>query len=463
MRTRILGVCSLLAWFAAAPVNAQCNDDFILISTWDDFSSRLSTLDPVTKTATINVDTTSSVAELRTFGSRAYALNFAGSIQILDPCDDFTVISSFTTGGEPRDLVFVSPTVGYVTRYGGTSLLKIDQDGVGTGAVDLSMFADADGLPEMDQMFAYEGRLYICVQRVISGNPAGTSYLAVLDIATGTLIDMDPVAAGIQGIPLLHPKPKSEINLRVHGGLPKAYFSAVGFGGINDGGVIECVANDPSQQSVIFTEVDAGGDIRDVEIVSDTKGFAIVEWPAQVFVLVSFDPSTGIIGAVMHSAPGQSHILNDIEPSSLGLLLSSHTQLAPAGIRCFDMTTGAEIPGGPIGVGLAPWDILVRDGSTTGVGDTPSVTTLGQNYPNPFNPETSIPFTLAREGRVVLQVFDANGRLVATLLDENRSAGQHVAHWNGRDARGRVSSSGVYFARLETRGSEQTRKLVLLK
>ena len=99
----------------------------------------------------------------------------------------------------------------------------------------------------------------------------------------------------------------------------------------------------------------------------------------------------------------------------------------------------------------------------TAIGDTPTVARLGQNYPNPFNPETSIPFSLARAGRVRLRVYEVDGRFVATLLDENRSAGEHVARWDGRDARGRASASGVYFARLEANGTHETRKIALLK
>jgi flagellar hook assembly protein FlgD len=64
---------------------------------------------------------------------------------------------------------------------------------------------------------------------------------------------------------------------------------------------------------------------------------------------------------------------------------------------------------------------------------------------------------------VSLAVYDVNGHFVATLLDENRDAGQHAARWDGRDARGRASSSGVYFVRLEANGSTETRKMVLLK
>jgi len=42
---------------------------------------------------------------------------------------------------------------------------------------------------------------------------------------------------------------------------------------------------------------------------------------------------------------------------------------------------------------------------------------LYQNYPNPFNPVTTIPFTLAGDGKVTLKVYDMLGRTMATLMD----------------------------------------------
>ena len=101
----------------------------------------------------------------------------------------------------------------------------------------------------------------------------------------------------------------------------------------------------------------------------------------------------------------------------------------------------------------------------TGVDDTPvrSVTRLGPNYPNPFNPTTTIPFEIERAGWVRLTIFDASGRRVRTLIDENKEAGSHEQFWNGRDSRGKPVASGVYFLRLETEGRRDTRKMVLLK
>ena len=57
------------------------------------------------------------------------------------------------------------------------------------------------------------------------------------------------------------------------------------------------------------------------------------------------------------------------------------------------------------------------------VGLAPKEFTLSQNYPNPFNPTTTIEFTLPEDGHVRLAVYDVRGRLVSTLIDEDRRAG----------------------------------------
>jgi predicted GH43/DUF377 family glycosyl hydrolase len=86
------------------------------------------------------------------------------------------------------------------------------------------------------------------------------------------------------------------------------------------------------------------------------------------------------------------------------------------------------------------------------------------NTPNPFNPTTSIAFEIPRAARVRLDIFDATGARVRTLVDETRTAGLHHEVWTGIDASGRAVSSGVYFYRLTVDGvAIDTRKMVLLK
>ncbi len=100
----------------------------------------------------------------------------------------------------------------------------------------------------------------------------------------------------------------------------------------------------------------------------------------------------------------------------------------------------------------------------TPVGDVTSYTSsLAQNVPNPFNPATTIRFSLAAGSHATLEVFDASGRWVRTLVDEARAAGPQSARWDGRDARGAAVASGVYFYRLTTPGVSDSKKMVLLK
>ncbi|UCG53027.1 MAG: T9SS type A sorting domain-containing protein [Candidatus Latescibacterota bacterium] len=84
-------------------------------------------------------------------------------------------------------------------------------------------------------------------------------------------------------------------------------------------------------------------------------------------------------------------------------------------------------------------------------------------YPNPFNPATTIAYTIPETGIVNLRIYDAKGRLVDTLVNDTKSAGEHISTWAGRDASGSPVASGVYFVRLEASGQVQTQKIVLLK
>jgi hypothetical protein len=89
--------------------------------------------------------------------------------------------------------------------------------------------------------------------------------------------------------------------------------------------------------------------------------------------------------------------------------------------------------------------------------------TLDQNFPNPFNPATRITFSLGEAGHARLDLFDASGRLVRTLIDSELAAATHEVTWNGRDQAGRSVASGVYFYSLKANGMHETRKMILLR
>ena len=88
---------------------------------------------------------------------------------------------------------------------------------------------------------------------------------------------------------------------------------------------------------------------------------------------------------------------------------------------------------------------------------------LGQNHPNPFNPSTTIRFGVPAPARVTLRVYDVAGRVVRTLAEGDRPAGEYDVAWDGRDDRGVAVAAGVYFYRVAAGEQTVTRKMILVK
>ena len=87
---------------------------------------------------------------------------------------------------------------------------------------------------------------------------------------------------------------------------------------------------------------------------------------------------------------------------------------------------------------------------------------LGANYPNPFNPSTVIPYQLMTTAQVRLDVFNALGQRMATLVEGVQRAGAYQARWNATDETGQAVAAGVYLYRLTVDGASQTGRMVLI-
>ncbi|MEO1021988.1 MAG: metallophosphoesterase [Bacteroidota bacterium] len=83
---------------------------------------------------------------------------------------------------------------------------------------------------------------------------------------------------------------------------------------------------------------------------------------------------------------------------------------------------------------------------------------LLQNYPNPFNPLTSIEFRLQEAQDIEVRVFDVNGRVISTLVNQRMTAGSHTVQFDGSGL-----ASGVYLVKLTAGGIEQHIEMTLLK
>jgi hypothetical protein len=117
--------------------------------------------------------------------------------------------------------------------------------------------------------------------------------------------------------------------------------------------------------------------------------------------------------------------------------------------------TWAQVP-------LDNWHFrAVLNGIYTGIEDesgVPMVTELQQNYPNPFNPATTINFSLAKDTKVSLVVYDVMGREVANLVNKNMVSGSHAVSFDASRL-----GSGVYYYSLKAGDVNQTKKMMLIK
>ncbi|MCW9097668.1 MAG: T9SS type A sorting domain-containing protein [Ignavibacteriaceae bacterium] len=106
-------------------------------------------------------------------------------------------------------------------------------------------------------------------------------------------------------------------------------------------------------------------------------------------------------------------------------------------------------------MGLKDFVTDVKDNTPS---TTPTSYALGQNYPNPFNPSTKISYSIPVEGFVNLDVYNSIGQKVASLVNENKTAGTYEVNFDAAKL-----SSGIYFYKIASGNFTETKKMILMK
>jgi photosystem II stability/assembly factor-like uncharacterized protein len=95
--------------------------------------------------------------------------------------------------------------------------------------------------------------------------------------------------------------------------------------------------------------------------------------------------------------------------------------------------------------------------------DLPDHPALYQNTPNPFNPSTTIRYDVSELSQVSLTIYSILGQKVENIIQENLQPGSYTSVWNGRDDKGRLVASGVYFYQISIGKFKDVKKLMLLR
>ena len=88
---------------------------------------------------------------------------------------------------------------------------------------------------------------------------------------------------------------------------------------------------------------------------------------------------------------------------------------------------------------------------------------LFENYPNPFNSSTFIRYHVPEASDLKITVYNVMGQKIATLVDRYHKAGNFKVSWDGKDNKGRLMPSGIYFTKLEATGFCDCKKMLLVQ
>lgn len=408
------------------------------------------------------------------YGEYVYILERLGADNVLkvkaDEIAPSGVIYQYSVGNgaNPQGMVFLSDRKAYISRYDDAMLWIVDPGATSAktfkmGEVDLSAYADSDGLPEMSPMALVGDKLYVGCQRLDRDNgwvPLDAQ-VVIIDTATDEVTGVIALQKG---------NPQAMV---AYGG--KLYVTSGGSLFDPTDGAIEIMdTTTDTHAGLLLTESDLGGNVGGLLLRSAIKGYVIVgayvqdedgNWVPN-YVVRSFDPSSGAAGTVLPGAKAATSM-------ALGgdgvLYVADRSQEQP-GIYTYDAED--KLVAGPIATGLPPNALVVVGGAppTVAVEEErsrvqPAAHALGSNYPNPFNPSTAIPYVIAGAGNVEvdLAIYTTLGQRIATLVQGTRPAGRYLARWDGTDRAGQPVASGVYVARLNAGGAVYTVKLVLTR
>ena len=316
----------LLLIFSVNPANADSTQTGVVATAASDYSSyAISTIsvDPKAgpRTALNNLLAGSNGSTVKAFGEYYYRIeqyqaDNVTKVNIASPNTPIwqysTNDSSETDSSNPWDLVFVDSTKAYLIRYGSYKAWIVNPSATSEaefkiGELDLSAYADGDGVPDMCGGVIANGKLFIVMQRLVNYCPSATPYVAVFDVATDTEINTGMGSGAMLGVPLSVKNPNSIQYVPKNN---RIYIQGVGAypGGSCDPtleytGGIESLNPYTYATAVVLDdgtqELHPYGAVSGMLIVSPSKGYFVgyAGWGDNT--LYTFNPTTGTVSGAL--------------------------------------------------------------------------------------------------------------------------------------------------------------------
>ncbi|MFH1379499.1 MAG: FlgD immunoglobulin-like domain containing protein, partial [bacterium] len=64
---------------------------------------------------------------------------------------------------------------------------------------------------------------------------------------------------------------------------------------------------------------------------------------------------------------------------------------------------------------------------------------------------------------IEMNIYNASGRKIKTLVNQERDGGTHSFFWDGKDDSGNVVGSGIYFVHMKSGSYSETKKIAVIK
>lgn len=237
----------------------------------------------------------------------------------------------------PHDIAIASDDTLWVSRYNMDSLAILREDGALDGEIDLSAFADDDGIPEMESLIAIGDKVYIALERMTWTGSRYTSELPSLvvgiDIRSRSVIETISLEGRVPFGRMI-PSPDDD----------GVFFVAVPgeFDSIDARDGIERVDTRSGTSRLVANEASLGGSPSDIAIVSETEGYAIVAGAQATndTALVQWDPATGEVTRTLTTTPGEYRLWG-LAIAGDDVIVGDRERRAPR-LRVFSRSAGNE-------------------------------------------------------------------------------------------------------------------------